>query len=256
MTGDRQGRPIQQRQQPGAQQQRPGAAQQAPFFLRAEPQRPLVAPPSQAQSEKNQGQRQQLQDRGVDPPQHAAQGHRPNAGKAAPPIEIEAAPKGAQAKEKQKQDHPDAAAADAEQGSRGAGAADLHADAEEESAKGHGDADRGHRADNGTAEHRALGKERREQKDARRQHDQLGADSSHVLVKDDAAVGAGKAEGCVKEGGAQSKANQDQRRQPAAKAKGIKKQRRRRGQAEGRRKAPDARLPEARLKVRERLHVR
>lgn len=132
-------------------------------------------------------------------------------GQAGPPAEVGGRDHGADDEEQQRDQHARIAAADREQRARGAAAAQLHADAEQEGAQHHGHARGRHEAADRLAEQRARGEEGEEQQHAGAQHEHLRPQAGAAAVGHEDAPGLGKAEGGVVERDAEQGADDPQR---------------------------------------------
>ncbi len=124
-------------------------------------------------------------------------------------------------------DHPRAAAAHAEEGARGAPAAELHADAEDECADGHRHARRLHETRERHAERLALGEQREEHRAGEREQQHLRAHALTAPIGDEHAPRRREAEGCVVEHEAGRRAHAEERAHPPAE-RGVQHPRRRR----------------------------
>ena len=213
MAGDHQDQPVAQRQHEYGDDQRPGPGEQPPPAQGPAPERFLPAAAAKpGHREPDRRQQGELARRGGPPAELAAQRHRPAAGaQGLPEVAIEGGQEGAEAEEDQRHHHPHAPPPDGEQRAGAAGAAQLHADAEDEAARQHLPADRRQPADDPAAGDRlAAGHDRREQDDGQGHHQDLRLHPAHVAAHEGVAVGEGEAERRMIERDPQRAADQEQ----------------------------------------------
>jgi hypothetical protein len=113
--------------------------------------------------------------------------------------------------EGERDQHPGRPAAQGEQRARRAGAAQLHADPEQERAHRDRDADRLHRAGDAAAEQLAARQHGQEHQAGHAQHHHLRAQPGPAPLGQEVAPAAGKAEGGVVQADAQQYAEDEQR---------------------------------------------